>query len=109
MSNAIIGENPSLNEIRTNDNDYNTCLQGAEKICIHLKTQLDIIKKWNSNENTRKEDIILANIETAPYDYMNINSSTDKMRRIENYLLQIEKNELKELFYWQFSQYTEIY
>jgi hypothetical protein len=97
ISNAEIGKSPSLNEARIENPDYITYLLRTKESYLHFKTQLVFLNKCNS---IKKRNTIPANklpfidIETAPSVCVYINTSTDRMRRL-NYYLNSEDNEFK--------------
>jgi len=97
VSNAAIGESQTLNEAQINDRDYITHLLKAEKSYFHIKAQLEFSNERNSVEKRKKilkSKKPFIKTDTAPSICMNIDSSTDKMRRLEKYL-NSEDNEFK--------------
>jgi len=88
ISNAAIGESPSLNEAKIGVRNYITYLIRAEENYFHIKSQLEISNSKNSIEKRSKlsKDECLIKAETAPSVCMEINSNTDRMRRLNKYL-----------------------
>jgi hypothetical protein len=96
VSNAAIGESQTLNEAQIGDHNYITDLLKAEKNYFHIKTQLEFSNERNSVEKRRNlpVDEAYINANTAPSVCIGIDSSTDRMRRLEKYL-NSEDNEFK--------------
>jgi hypothetical protein len=97
ISNATIGENSFLNEARIGNRNYITYLFKAEESYFHIKTQLEFSDKRNTVEkrnNIPENEHPFIDADTAPAVCVGINSSTDRMRRLEQYL-NSEENEFK--------------
>jgi hypothetical protein len=98
ISNAAIGEESlSLNEARIGNPNYITYLLRAEESYFHIKTQLEISNKRNTIEkrnNLPNDERPFIRADSAPSVCMIINTSTDRMRRLNHYL-NSEDNEFK--------------